>query len=212
MPASQQIKKARETEIRFLLHRTHASSRDTPPRRSPQSPASRAPHGTVHISVANPSTAPPHGPVASGPAWPREGGRAWLSSSRSFLLVPFWACVTGPRAALRANRRRLGASCVEVEVRVSPAYAAWRAERPGSLRLGRGGIRDAGGVDLAQIGELLDDGGGPSGRPPRRRRARWCCRVCLYRVVNTAGSKPEAIKPMPARTTPAATSPPATAR
>ena len=70
----------------------------------------------------------------------------------------FWACVTGPRAAPRANRRRLGASCVEVEVRVSPAYAAWRAERPGSLRLGRGGIRDAGGVDLAQIGELLDEG------------------------------------------------------
>lgn len=80
-----------------------------------------------------------------------------MSSSRSFLLVPFWACVTGPRAALRANRRRLGASCVEVEVRVSPAYAAWRAERPGSLRLGRGGIRDAGGVDLAQIGELADE-------------------------------------------------------
>ena len=70
----------------------------------------------------------------------------------------FWACVTGPRAAPRANRRRLGASCVEVEVRVSSAYAAWRAERPGSLRLGRGGIRDAGGVDLAQIGELLDEG------------------------------------------------------
>ena len=80
-----------------------------------------------------------------------------MSSSRSFLLVPFWACVTGPRAALRANRRRLGASCVEVEIRVSPAYAAWRAERPGSLRLGRGGIRDAGGVDLAQIGELADE-------------------------------------------------------
>lgn len=52
----------------------------------PQSPVSRAPHGTVRISVANPSTDPPHGPVASGPAWPREGGRAWLSSLRSFLL------------------------------------------------------------------------------------------------------------------------------
>ena len=62
-----------------------------------------------------------------------------------------------PPAALRANRRRLGASCAEVEVRVSPAYAAWRAERPGSLRLGRGGIRDVGGVDVAQIGELADE-------------------------------------------------------
>lgn len=46
------------------FRRTRASSRDTPPRRSPRSPVSRTPHGTVHISAAN----PPQGLEARGAA------------------------------------------------------------------------------------------------------------------------------------------------
>lgn len=146
----------------------------------------------------------------------RQTASKWLRRSRSG--EPMSDRSSRPRRLARSTPR-------EIENRVREARSSLPLAppglAPGALCLGSGGrLRssrglgrgDAGGVDLAQIGELLDEGEAHRVVHLDARRARWCCSACRPWVVNTAGSKPEAIKPMPARTTPAATSPPATAR